>query len=60
MTGRSLRVQFTRGSARQVNEAAPWWGENRPTAPQAVVEELARALVVIAFWHAHRGPAPRV
>ena len=49
MTRRSLPIEFTRRSFRQVEEAARWWRENRPAAPQAVSEELARALEIVAL-----------
>lgn len=47
MSGR-LPVRFTRRAARQVEEAGRWWRENRSKAPEALREELERALELIA------------
>jgi hypothetical protein len=41
-------VSFTRQAARQVEEAGDWWRENRTKAPEALREELERALELIA------------
>jgi hypothetical protein len=42
-----LSVRFTRRAARHVDEAGRWWRTNRPKAPGALREELARALQAI-------------
>lgn len=46
MTAR-LSVRFTRRAAGHVHEAARWWHANRPKAPAALREELARALQLV-------------
>ena len=43
-----LPVSFTRRASTQVEEAGNWWRENRTKAPEALREELARALELIA------------
>lgn len=43
-----LAVVFTRRAARHVDEAGRWWRDNRTKAPEALHEELARALQLIA------------
>jgi tRNA G18 (ribose-2'-O)-methylase SpoU len=43
-----LPVSFTRRAARQVEEAGEWWRDNRTKAPEALPEELERALELIA------------
>lgn len=43
-----LPVRLTRRAAAQIEEAARWWTENRPSAPQAIAEELAHAYSLIA------------
>ncbi len=42
-----LSVRFTRRAARHVDEAGRWWLANRPKAPGALREDLARALQLI-------------
>ena len=44
----ALPVGFTRRSARQVEAAALWWKVNRPAAPNALRDDLAAALTLIA------------
>lgn len=44
----ALAVVFTRRAARQVEAAALWWKANRPAAPNALHDELAAALTLVA------------
>jgi plasmid stabilization system protein ParE len=46
---RRLPVRIVSSAARAIAEAAQWWVANRPKAPKAFVEELDRALELIAF-----------
>ena len=50
MAIRAIRV--TRRAATQIEEAADWWAANRPSAPDAIAEDLEQAYSVIA---AHPG-----
>lgn len=43
-----LPVIFTALAAQHIREAEKWWRENRTLAPNAVRQELERALVLIA------------
>jgi plasmid stabilization system protein ParE len=43
-----LPVVFTRRAERHVREAGTWWRANRPKAPEALAEELASALRLVA------------
>ena len=43
-----LPVTFTALAARHIRKAEKWWRENRTLAPNAVRQELERALVLIA------------
>lgn len=43
-----LVVRPTRRAARQIREADAWWKNNRPTAPDAIGEELERAFAFIS------------
>ena len=43
-----IPVVVTRGAARQVEAAAAWWTANRPAAPNALRDDLAAALTLIA------------
>ncbi|KYG08745.1 hypothetical protein BE21_21905 [Sorangium cellulosum] len=47
MTPRSLAVAVTKRAAVEVATASAWWAENRPAAPGAVTDELARALSLL-------------
>jgi plasmid stabilization system protein ParE len=49
MTVPALPVVFTRRAERQLEEAVAWWRANRPGAPNALIQELSRALDLIAF-----------
>ena len=44
----ALPVVFTRRTARQVEAAAEWWRVHRPGAPDALRDDLAAALALIA------------
>jgi plasmid stabilization system protein ParE len=44
----ALQVVLTRRAARQVEAAADWWKLNRPAAPDALRDDLAGALTLIA------------
>lgn len=48
MTSR-LRVDISRTAAAQIEQAAAWWTDNRPAAPDAVYRELERALALLAM-----------
>jgi len=43
-----LPVRIVNSAARAITEAAEWWKSNRPKAPGAFVEELERALQLVA------------
>jgi plasmid stabilization system protein ParE len=44
----ALPVRIATSAARAIAEAAAWWLDNRPKAPDAFAEELERALQLIA------------
>jgi plasmid stabilization system protein ParE len=44
----ALAVVFTPRAARQVEAAFSWWAENRRAAPDALREDLAAALALVA------------
>jgi plasmid stabilization system protein ParE len=44
----SYRVHIVSSAARAIAEAAEWWVANRPKAPEAFAEELARAFQLLA------------
>jgi plasmid stabilization system protein ParE len=43
-----LPVRIVSSAARAIAEAADWWLRNRPKAPEAFIEELERALQLLA------------
>jgi plasmid stabilization system protein ParE len=43
-----LSVKIFRRAARQIQEAASWWIEHRPKAPNAFKEEFERCLTLIS------------
>ena len=43
-----LAIRIVRRAARQIAEAGDWWRKNRLAAPEALEEELSRALALIA------------
>ena len=53
-------VTFRRSAAYHVDKAHAWWRENRPAAPFAVREELARATALIALQPGLGAPATNV
>jgi len=42
-------VKITRRASAQIIQAAKWWSENRPNAPTAFREDLARGIDLIAW-----------
>lgn len=40
-------IRFAPRAAAQIREASDWWLENRPAAPEALVEELEGAIELI-------------
>jgi plasmid stabilization system protein ParE len=44
----ALPVELTALAAQQIREAETWWRRNRTAAPNAIREELERALALIA------------
>jgi len=44
-----LSVDFTRRAAAQTEAANVWWRKNRPHAPDALHEELAEAVQLVAL-----------
>lgn len=44
----ALPVVITRRAAHQLEKAAEWWREHRPSAPDALYAEVASALALIA------------
>jgi plasmid stabilization system protein ParE len=49
LTRSPLRVVVTARAAQQIEEAAGWWHENRPAAPDAIRDELIAAFRFIAL-----------
>jgi plasmid stabilization system protein ParE len=43
-----LPIKVTRRAAREIAKACEWWDANRPAAPGAVRQEIARAFRLIA------------
>lgn len=44
----TVEVRISRRALSQVREAVRWWKRNRPSAPNAIEEELAKALRLIS------------
>jgi plasmid stabilization system protein ParE len=44
----TVDVRISRSALAQVREAARWWKRNRPSAPGAIDEELAKAIDLIS------------
>ena len=42
-----LRVEITDDAQTQISNAAAWWAENRPAAPDAIRDELDRILALL-------------
>jgi len=45
---RPLQIKVSRDAQAQIEEAAAWWGKNRPSAPGAVLDDLDRILSLLA------------
>jgi plasmid stabilization system protein ParE len=45
---RQLPIRLARRAERQISEVFEWWQQNRPDAPDAVREEIARAIGLIS------------
>jgi plasmid stabilization system protein ParE len=48
VTARRLRVVFSQRAARQIEEASEWWRKHRQARPEALTEDLIRALDIVA------------
>jgi plasmid stabilization system protein ParE len=46
---RPLPIKVTRRAAREIAKACQWWDANRPAAPGAVQQEIARVFRLIAL-----------
>ena len=55
----TLRIEITDEARAQIQQASTWWGENRPAAPDAVLEELDRILSLLAVQPEMGTPARR-
>ena len=44
-----LPIKVTRRAAREITAASEWWDSNRPAAPSAVRQEIARAFRLITL-----------
>lgn len=55
-----LAVEFTTLAADQIRQAETWWRRNRTAAPDAIREELERALALIASQPQAGGRADNV
>lgn len=56
----TLPVVLTWRAEAQIEKAASWWRANRPKAPDALLEELNRAFVLLAHQPAIGIPARNV
>lgn len=45
----ALRVVFARRATRDVERIDAWWRENRPAAPDLFVDEVRRAVMILAL-----------
>jgi plasmid stabilization system protein ParE len=45
---RPLQIKVSQNAQAQIEEAASWWGKNRPSAPGAVRDDLDRILSLLA------------
>jgi len=45
-----FRVVVTETAEEQIGEAADWWAEHRPKAPELFAEEIERGFVVLATF----------
>jgi plasmid stabilization system protein ParE len=44
----SLLIKVSRRATAQIERAAGWWQDNRPSAPGAIREDVARALLLLS------------
>ena len=49
----ALVVRVKPRAERQIDAAADWWSENRPTAPGAIRSDLKAALEALVEQHGH-------
>jgi plasmid stabilization system protein ParE len=49
MSPPALPVVFTTRAERHLEEAVAWWREHRPAAPNAILDELERALSLLTL-----------
>jgi len=54
-----LVIKLSRRATAQVEKAAEWWQENRPAAPGAIREDVARALLLLSTQPGLGVPARR-
>jgi plasmid stabilization system protein ParE len=54
-----LVIKVSRRATAQIEKAAEWWHENRPAAPGAVREDIARALPLLVTQPGLGVPARR-
>lgn len=43
----ALRIEITGNAQAQISNAAAWWAQNRPAAPDAIRDELDRVLELL-------------
>lgn len=55
----SLRIKVSAGALAQIEEAAAWWAQNRPSAPDAIRQDLAETLAILVAQPGIRAPARR-
>ena len=55
-----LLIKVSRRATAQIEKAAGWWQDNRPAAPGAVREDVARALLLLSTQPGLGVPARRV
>jgi len=55
-----LQIEITDEARAQIAAAAAWWAENRPSAPEAVLEDLDRILGLLSVQPAMGTRARRV
>jgi plasmid stabilization system protein ParE len=52
-----VRIRVTRRADAHIEQAAIWWGKNRPLSPGALEEELAEAFTLLLAQTAIGAPA---
>jgi plasmid stabilization system protein ParE len=55
----SLAIRVSARAAAQIEQAAAWWEENRPSAPGAIRSDVAEILVILAVQPGIGAPARR-